>query len=90
MNKFKLLITDNIAEEGIKILEQSGDINIDMKIGIKSEELKDIIGQYDAIITRSGTSITKETLQNPGKLKIIGRAGVGLDNIDIEEASRKI
>lgn len=89
MNKFKLLITDNIAEEGIKILEQSGDINIDMKIGIKSEELKDIIGQYDAIITRSGTSITKETLQNPGELKIIGRAGVGLDNIDIEEASRK-
>lgn len=89
MKKFQLLITDNISEEGIKILEQAKDINIDLKIGIKNDELQNIINQYDAIITRSGTSITKETLQNPGKLKIIGRAGVGLDNIDIEEASRK-
>jgi D-3-phosphoglycerate dehydrogenase len=89
MKKFNILITDNISEEGIKILKQEQDINIDFKLGIKSNELKDIIGQYDAIITRSGTNITKETLQNPGKLKIIGRAGVGLDNIDIEEASRK-
>jgi len=76
MKKFDVLITDNISEEGIRILEQAQDINIDFKLGIKCDELKDIIGQYDAIITRSGTRISKETLENPGKLKIIGRAGV--------------
>ena len=59
MKKFNILITDNISEEGIKILKQEQDINIDFKLGIKSNELKDIIGQYDAIITRSGHKYSK-------------------------------
>ena len=89
MKKFKILITDNISEEGIAVLENSGDIEIEIKAGINDNELRTIIGNYDAIITRSGTRISKETIENPGSLRIIGRAGVGLDNIDIEEASRK-
>lgn len=89
MEKFKVLITDHIAEEGIKILLSSKDIEVEEKPGISHEELKKIIGNYDAIITRSGTTITADLLENPGKLKIIGRAGVGLDNVDIEAASKK-
>lgn len=89
MAKFKILITDNIAQEGLDILEKEKDVEYEIIPGIKKEELKLIIGNYDAIITRSGTTITEDLIENPGKLKIIGRAGVGLDNIDIEAASKK-
>ncbi len=89
MSKFKVLITDHIDEDGVEILKASGDIEVETKAGIKNSELKPIIGNYDAIITRSGTTVTKDLLENPGKLKIIGRAGVGLDNVDIEAASKK-
>ena len=89
MKSFKVLVTDNISEEGIDILSREGNIEIDMRAGIKNEELKKIIGEYDAIITRSGTNIPAGLIENPGKLKIIGRAGVGVDNINIEAASKK-
>lgn len=89
MKSFKVLITDNIAQEGIDLLTRDGTVEIDSRPGITLGDLARIIGEYDAIITRSGTPITAELLENPGKLKIIGRAGVGLDNIDIEAASKK-
>ncbi|HPH41225.1 MAG: D-3-phosphoglycerate dehydrogenase [Deltaproteobacteria bacterium ADurb.Bin026] len=89
MDKFKVLVTDNISKEGIDILSREGNIDVEIKAGIKSEELEKIIGEYDAIITRSGTNIPASLVENPGKLKIIGRAGVGVDNIDIEAASKK-
>ncbi len=87
--RFKVLVTDNIAEEGIDTLKRGGDIDVDIKPGIKSDELTNIIGEYDAVVTRSGTSIKAGVLERPGKLKIIGRAGVGLENVDIEAASKK-
>jgi len=89
MAQFKVLITDHISEEGIDILKNDGSIDVDIKAGIKNDELKTIIGDYDAVITRSGTTVTPELIENPGKLKLIGRAGVGLDNVDIEAASMK-
>ncbi len=89
MKKFTILVTDHIAEEGLRILAADSDIEFDVKAGIKNDELKTIIGNYDAIITRSGTTITADLIENPGGLKIIGRAGVGVDNIDIETASKK-
>ncbi|MCX5815672.1 MAG: phosphoglycerate dehydrogenase [Proteobacteria bacterium] len=89
MERFKVLVTDNISEEGIDILSREGNIEVDIRAGIKNEELKKIIGEYDAIITRSGTNIPASLIENPGKLKIIGRAGVGVDNINIEAASKK-
>ncbi len=89
MKQYKVLITDNLSDDGIEVLSRSRDIEIDIKAGIKHDELKAIIGNYDAIITRSGTTITEDLLENPGRLKIIGRAGVGVDNIDIEAASKK-
>ncbi|WP_022849885.1 phosphoglycerate dehydrogenase [Limisalsivibrio acetivorans] len=89
MANFDVLITAHISEQGVRILEESGDINVDIKADINAEDLKQIIGNYDAVITRSGTTVTEDLLENPGKLKIIGRAGVGLDNVDIEAASKK-
>ena len=89
MNRFKVLVTDNVSEKGVEILEQEGDIDVDVKPGIKSDELKAIIGEYDAIITRSGTKVPASLVENPGKLRIIGRAGVGIDNINIEAASKR-
>jgi D-3-phosphoglycerate dehydrogenase len=89
MERFKVLVTDSISEKGINILSREGNIEIDIRAGIKNEELKKIIGEYDAIITRSGTNIPASLIENPGKLKIIGRAGVGVDNINIEAASKK-
>ncbi len=89
MSQYKVLITDNLAPEGIEILENEEQVDLDIRVGIPPDELKDCIGEYDAIITRSGTTITADLLENPGRLKIIGRAGVGLDNIDIEAASIK-
>lgn len=89
MSKFRILITDHIAEEGLAILKADPNIEVDIKAGIKNKDLKPIIGEYDAVITRSGTTVTADLIENPGKLKIIGRAGVGLDNVDIEAASRK-
>ncbi len=89
MKKFTILVTDHIADEGLRILSADRDAEVDVKAGIKNDELKAIIGNYDAIITRSGTTITADLIEDPGRLKIIGRAGVGVDNIDIETASKK-
>ncbi|ADD68032.1 D-3-phosphoglycerate dehydrogenase [Denitrovibrio acetiphilus DSM 12809] len=89
MPKYKVLITDHISQDGVNILKSDKDIEVDIQAGIKNPDLKKIIGNYDAIITRSGTTVTAELIENPGKLKIIGRAGVGLDNVDIEAASMK-
>jgi D-3-phosphoglycerate dehydrogenase len=89
MKKYHILVTDNIAQEGLNILLNDKTVEVEIKAGINNEELKKIIGRYDAIITRSGTPITASLIKNPGKLKIIGRAGVGVDNINIEAASKK-
>lgn len=89
MAKYKIIITDHLAEEGYDILRADKDVEFDLKPGIKNDELKTIIGNYDAAITRSGTTVTADLIENPGKLRILGRAGVGLDNVDIEAASKK-
>jgi D-3-phosphoglycerate dehydrogenase len=89
MAKYKVLITDHISQDGVDILKRDKDIEVEIQAGIKNPELKKIIGNYDAVITRSGTTVTPDLIEKPGKLKLIGRAGVGLDNVDIEAASMK-
>jgi D-3-phosphoglycerate dehydrogenase len=84
----KILICDPIHEEGMKLLEKAG-FDVDEKPDISHEELGNIIGEYDGIIVRSATKVTRDILENPGKLKAIARAGVGLDNIDLDKAKEK-
>jgi D-3-phosphoglycerate dehydrogenase len=85
----KVLITDKLAQEGIDLLNSTGGVKAVVKTGISGEELAKIIGEHDGLIIRSGTKVTAEVLDNSGKLKAIARAGVGVDNIDIKEATRK-
>ena len=83
----KVLVSDPIDQAGIDILSQVA--QVDVKTGLPPEELVKIIGEYDAIMIRSETRVTKEIIEAATKLKIIGRAGVGVDNVDIPAATRK-
>jgi D-3-phosphoglycerate dehydrogenase / 2-oxoglutarate reductase len=85
-NTPKILVAEAIAEDAIEILKTAG--QVDIKKNLPPEELKGILGEYDALVVRSQTKVTAELLSNPGKLRIIGRPGVGVDNIDVEAASK--
>jgi len=87
--KKKILISDKLAKEGIDILEAVDGFQVDSKLGLSPEELKAIIKDYDALIIRSGTKATAEIIQAADKLQVIGRAGVGLDNVDLKAATQK-
>ncbi len=83
----KVLISDVLAEIGVKILEEAG-IEVDVNTGLAPEELKKIIGNYDGLVIRSATKVTEEIIGAADNLKIVGRAGIGLDNVNIPEASK--
>jgi D-3-phosphoglycerate dehydrogenase len=85
----KVLITDKLAQEGIDLLNLMDGVEAVVKTGISEDELAKIIGEHDGLIIRSGTKVTAKVLANPGKLKGIARAGVGVDNVDVPEATRK-
>ena len=85
----KILVSDNLAEEGIELLRESPDIIVDVKLKLELRELIKQISKYDALLVRSGTKVTKEIIDAAKNLKVIGRAGVGVDNIDVEAASKK-
>jgi D-3-phosphoglycerate dehydrogenase len=86
----KILVADRIAQEGIDLLHaQLPEAEIDVRTGLKPEQLQEIIGNYTALIVRSETQVTGNILAAAGQLKIVGRAGVGVDNIDIDAATRQ-
>jgi len=86
--KVKVLICDPIDNEGIEKLRQVG-FEVDYNSTISKDQLKNTISNYDALIVRSRTKVTKEIIEAGEKLKAIGRAGVGLDNIDVETAKER-
>ncbi|MFQ6062015.1 MAG: phosphoglycerate dehydrogenase [Methanosarcinales archaeon] len=83
----KVLVSDPLSEEGIEILKKEA--TVDLETNLTQEELINKIKEYDALVIRSGTKVTKEVIESGKKLKIIGRAGVGVDNIDIEAATKR-
>lgn len=86
--KAKVLVCDPIHEEGIGKLRDAG-FEVDVNTTISHEQLKDVVSNYDALVVRSRTKVTKEIIEAGKRLKTIGRAGVGLDNIDLETAKKK-
>jgi D-3-phosphoglycerate dehydrogenase len=84
----RILVADKLAEEGLDFLKQN-QAEFDAKVGLKEDELAAAVGQYDALIVRSGAKVTAKVLASPGNLKAIARAGVGVDNIDLEAATAK-
>jgi D-3-phosphoglycerate dehydrogenase len=84
----KVLISDNLSATGVEILKKAG-LEVDARSKTSAEEIEKMIGDYDALIIRSATKVTKELLDKATKLKVVGRAGSGLDNVDIPAATKK-
>lgn len=85
----KILVTDKLAQEGLDLLSSMDDVEVTVKTGVSEDELAAMIGDYDGLIIRSGTQVTAKVLENSGRLRGIARAGVGVDNVDIAEATQK-
>jgi D-3-phosphoglycerate dehydrogenase len=83
----KVLVSDPIDQAGIDILQQVA--QVDVKTGLSPEELVKIMPDYDALMIRSGTRVTREAIEAGNNLRIIGRAGVGVDNVDVPAATRQ-
>ena len=85
----KILVTDSLAPEGLAVFQNATGFEVDVKLGLKPDELKKICGDYDGWVIRSGTKITAELIEAAKKLKVIGRAGVGYENIDADAATKR-
>ena len=85
----KVLVSDKLADVGIKMFEEAEDIDVHVKVGLPPEELKAIIKDYDALVIRSATKVTKDLLEAASRLRVVGRAGIGLDNVDIPQATKQ-
>lgn len=85
----KVLVSDNLGDVGIQMFEEAEGIDVDVKTGLAPEELKAIIGEYDGLVIRSATKVTEDLLEAATNLKVVGRAGIGLDNVDIPAATKR-
>jgi D-3-phosphoglycerate dehydrogenase len=85
----KVLVSDVLGEAGIKMFQDEPGIEVDVNTGLEPEALKGIIGEYDGLVIRSATKVTEEILEAAGALKVVGRAGIGLDNVDIPAATKR-
>lgn len=85
----KVLVSDSLSKEGLAVLEQADGIEVDYKPGLSEAELAAIIGDYHGLVIRSGSKVTKNVLAQASQLKVVGRAGIGVDNVDVKEASRR-
>ncbi len=85
----KILISDNLSKLGVEILQKEEGIEVDVKTGLPKEELIKIIPEYEGLIVRSATKVTADVIEAADNLKVIGRAGVGVDNIDLDAAGKK-
>jgi D-3-phosphoglycerate dehydrogenase len=83
----KVLVSDPVSEKGIQLLQ--GIAQVDIKKDLSPQDIIEIIGEYDALLVRSGTKVTADVIGAGKKLKVIGRAGVGVDNIDVEKATEQ-
>ncbi len=84
----KVLVSDKLSEEGLKILKAADGLQVDVKTDLPPADLEKIIGDYDALIVRSSTKVNASLLEKAKKLKIVGRAGIGVDNVDCPAASK--
>jgi len=89
VEKFKILVAERISEEGLAVFEAAPEMEFDVELKLDRKELLERMPFYDALVVRSKTKVDGELIEKAGRLKIIGRAGNGIDNIDIEEATKK-
>src|SRR5512142_894538 len=84
----KVLIADALSARAVEIFGARG-IEADVKVGLKPDSLREIIGAYDGLAVRSATKVTKSLIERARSLKVIGRAGIGVDNIDLPAATQR-
>src|SRR3712207_1328574 len=82
----KVLASEKLSQAGLEQLREH--FEVDVKLGLSPDELAEIIPSYDALIIRSATQVTAELIDRADNLKVIGRAGIGLDNVDVEAATK--
>ena len=85
----KVLVSDPLGKKGMDALKKEKNIQVDERAGLRPEELKKIIANYEAILIRSTTTLTKDIIEAAKNLRVIGRAGVGVDNVDLETATKQ-
>ncbi len=85
----RILVTDNVHQDGINLLSSQPDFSVDVRTDLTPLGLKEIIGEYQALVIRSATKVTREILEAADKLRVIGRAGTGVDNVDVPVATRR-
>lgn len=86
---YRVLLSDSLGAEGLARLREAEGLDVDARIGLPPEELAGIIGDYDGLVVRSATKVTAKLLERAQRLRVIGRAGVGVDNIDVEAATKR-
>ncbi len=84
----RVLVSDDLSPEAVRILKDAG-LEVDVKVGLKPDALEAIVGEYDGLAVRSATKVTAKLLEKASRLKVIGRAGVGVDNVDLDAATRR-
>jgi len=89
MGNKKVLVADAISPRGIEALAVGGDLLVDVRTGLKEPDLIEIIPEYAAVVVRSQTKVTAKVIGAARALKVVGRAGVGVDNVDVEAATRR-
>ena len=85
----KILISDNLAQKGIDLLRSAPEFEVEFKPGLSPQDLKGAISDVEALVIRSGTKVTADLIEAAPRLRVIGRAGIGLDNVDIPAASKR-
>ena len=88
----RVLVADKLAPEGMAVLQhaaQLSQLQVDERTGLEPAALREVIGDYDALIVRSSSTVTREIVEAARRLRVIGRAGIGVDNIDVEAATRR-
>jgi D-3-phosphoglycerate dehydrogenase len=89
MSNVRVLVSDKLAEAGLRVLREAPGVELEFRPGMSEDELCNVIGDYDGLIIRSATQVTPRVVEEAHKLRVVGRAGIGVDNVDIPAASRR-
>jgi len=85
----KVLVSDSLSKEGLEFLKQAKGIELDNRPGLNEEELAKALSGVEGLVIRSGSKVTAKVIEAADKLRVIGRAGIGIDNVDVKAASRR-
>ena len=89
MSTVRVLVSDKLSEAGLTVLREASDVELEYTPGMSEDELCSVIGDFDGLIIRSATQVTARVVDAAEKLRVVGRAGIGVDNVDIPAASRR-